>query len=439
MRKIPFIPLTTIIFVLLAALLLAGCVSSAGTLVETRTKMTPGTMFPTDTPNVTNTSSITPSLTPKFTDTPLTTKIPIPTSTIPVEARLEYRCLQVNPNPPDTGSVSGMVGLLGNKSIDGWWPYYLLDMTTGSIRPLVEEPDLYPTVWGVSPDHKWLAYTVENRSILIVNTFEKEQESIKIPLKEKMVSLGEWLNNKNLLIYMNDGSKMSLNPFSGEWKSLFKDFPDYAEPIGVGADWWPAQYSPSLNEAIYLRTPVGNGRNNVLWNLKTNETVADFKNDYGPFGVKPVWSPSGDKLIMSLYQVDEDENPYTELFRISEDGNILKITNLRAYYTESLSIREYQWLPDESLVAFWLRYTRGGQSKDQLAILDMETYHVTNYCIDDRWGTSRELVWSPEGRQLIVNGVIDEKPAVLMLDLDNQIAFSIAGDFRVRGWLVSSP
>ena len=69
----------------------------------------------------------------------------------------------------------------------------------------------------------------------------------------------------------------------------------------------------------------------------------------------------------------------------------------------------------------------------------MENFQVTNYCVDDRWGTSREISWSPYGNQLIINGKFEEKPVVLLLDLDNQTVYQIAEDLKAVGWMISSP
>ncbi len=181
----------------------------------------------------------------------------------------------------------------------------------------------------------------------------------------------------------------------------------------------------------------------ALWNLQSQETITTIHSyaRVGPYGTQPVWSPSGDEFIMSLFHEGQDDSNswYTELYRISQDGEQHQITNLRAYYTEYLFVQEYQWSPDESQVAFWLWYTQNGQEKAQLAVIDMETYQVTNYCIDDRWFTSRELIWSPDGHQIVVDAKYGEEAAVLLLDLENQRIYRIAKDLWARGWLISSP
>ena len=380
--------------------------------------------------------SKTPTPTPELTATLHITETPLPTSTIPAEARLEYRCLPITPNNPEAGTYNGTVVLVGSNG----FPAYQLNIATGDMQPLLKDMDRDSFVTGTSSDNKWLAYTLIDPALLIIETFNDEKESISIPWEVEW-SKEVWLNKQSLQIFLDDGSIIMLNPFSGERQSLFSDFPEYAEPIGVGADWWPAQYNSTLTRAVYPRYPAGDGKHIALWNLQTNKTIANFQSyvGVGPFGVKPVWSPSGNEFVMSLYQVDEDDQFYTELYRISADGDLLKITNLRAYYPEFLSIREYQWSPDGSQIAFWLRYSLDDMDKEQLAVLDMETFKVTNYCIDDRWGTSRELIWSPNGRQLIVNGRLKEEPTVLLLDLDNRDIYQIAGDLRAVGWMASSP
>jgi hypothetical protein len=389
--------------------------------------------------SVSTKESPTLSLTPRpNTPTPLETITPSftqkPTPTGLTAAQLEHRCLDTRPDPPAVGIYSGTIILIEYQTST-----YLLDLATGDMRPLLGEDKENSFAETVSPDREWLAYKMLDPAQIVVISLMDGYTPFRIPWEENWFRLEGWLNNQNLLVSLDGGSAIVINPFSDE-HSLFSQLPDYDGSPGG----WYKQYNPQLTRVVYPRYPDINGNYIALFNLQTLETITTIQSyaGVGPYGVKPVWSPSGDEFIMSLFQKDRNQDDtnywYTELYRISQDGEQHRITNLREHYTEYLFVSEYQWSPDESQVAFWLRFTWEGQSKVQLAVIDMETYQVTNYCIDDRWGTSRELVWSPDSRKIIVNARYNEEPAVLLLDLDRQIIHRISEIFRAKGWMVSS-
>ncbi len=352
-------------------------------------------------------------------------------------AQLEYKCLEIHPDLPEAGIYSGTVVITEES------PHHieLLDLSTGVIQPLFKGKEQIAYVQAISPDNKWLAYLAPDPPMLIVTTFDGNPLTIELPWDNTWFGIVRWLDNSHLEIAIADegGAKILLNPFSGEQLPLYNQFPDFAPPSLFGIDWYSAQFNHQLTRAVYPQYPEVNDNHISLWNLETQQPIANFHSAVGiaPLGSNPVWSPTGTKFVIALYRETDGGDSYAELYLISQDGEQQKITNLRAYYTESLIIREYQWSPDESKIAFWLRYSQNSQAKDQLAILDMETYQVTNYCIDDRWGTSRELVWSPNSSQIIVNAKYDEEPAVLLLDLDRQIIFRIAEEQRAVGWILS--
>ena len=412
---------------------------------DTSTPTLANTPLPTKTATHTSSPSPTPTLEPSPTprpDTPTATitntspNTAAPTPTVSSEARLEYRCLEINPAPLADGIYAGTIVLAAYQN-----PSYLLELSTGDMIPLLGEDKQLSYGEIVSPDRKWLAYEILEPAQIVVDSLSDEQTPIRIPWEEDWFALIGWLNNQTLLVSgEGDSPNMVIYPFSGEQDPILSDFPEYNRDPGT----WFEQYNPQLTKVVYTRYPTIDVASYIaLWNMKSQETITAIHSytGVGPYGTQPVWSPSGDAFIMSLFHEDQDNESswYTELYRISQDGEQYQVTNLRAYYTEYLFVQEYQWSPDESQVAFWLRYSLGELSKAQLAILDLETSQVINYCIDDRFGTSHELVWSPDGHQIIVNAKYVEEPAVLLLDLDRQVVHRIAGDMKAVGWLDTFP
>jgi WD40 repeat protein len=343
------------------------------------------------------------------------TDLPSITPTVPPAARLDFQCLEeIVPDLPMAGTYTGTVVLGGYTDTLS----YQLDLYTWIMKPLVEEHDEKSLGETVSPDRKWLAYEPYTTNEFIVTTINGEEDSIHIPREDNWEYLKGWLDNQNLQIYIEGGL--------------------------IGADWWHVSYNPSLTRAVYPSHPGivnANGQYGeiILWDMQTNQAITSLSSKNNPYGGEPVWSPIGDEFIMTLQDIDLSKDTlFDELYLVSQDGQQTRISNLSVYYTKLLAIKKYRLSPDASRIAFWLRYGWVEYfDKNQLAILDLETLQVTNYCIDGAMGDNYP-VWSPDGRQLIVEGRIDKDHiGTILVDLDKKIAFRIAGYFRPVGWMVS--
>ncbi len=354
----------------------------------------------------------------------------------PDEVQFKNDCVVIQRYPSDTAKFSGKIILSGYQH-----PSYLLDLSSGE-QSLLRKDSKESYAEFVSPDGRWLAYVISSPDQIIVNSLIDERTPLIIPWEENWFWLEGWLNEQNLHISIEGGGDILINPFSQERVSLFTDFPDLAVPVGAGADWWPEQYNSTLTRAVYpQQESKDGGRRVVLWDLLSNERIAAFYDDIGfsGYGVQPIWSPDGDEFIMSLYREDQ-KGRYTELNQISQNGDVKRVINLRSIFPEGwLSIREYRWSPDATKVAFWLEAANGDEYKTQLVIIDMKSYDVTNYCIVDQWSINRDLVWSPNGNQIVVNSVLDDQAVVVLLDLENQTAYYITSDLTAVGWLKDSP
>jgi hypothetical protein len=405
--------------------------SSAGPVLLTET---PRVVLATETP--------VPTLSPVFQPTATATRIPTPTilptdtATAQPESRHDFQCLEVKTGQLEPGVYTGTIVLRGYEES----PSYLFNLSTVDMKPLVAGKEGKSSIFEkVSPDHIWLAYEKFQEHGLVVRTVDGKK-AIDIPEEEDWYGLSGWLDNRRLLITLEGGPSLVFNPFTGERRVLSNDFPYLAEPIGIGADWWGiAAYNPSLTRAVYPKV----GRKIVLWDMQAQREVTSLFSAMRPFGRRPVWSPDGDEFILALQIYNSDLEPLPEeLYRVSKYGQQTKITNLGSYY-ENVGIAGYSWSPDADQVAFWLTHPSGNNEDyvKRLAILNMETSQVTEYCINgDVYGDIEPPVWSPDGTTLVVESrdhIDINRRLVVLVDLNNGWAAQIAEDLTPVGWMVS--
>lgn len=392
-------------------------------------------------PSATESSTSTPNPLP-FTATTKPTSTPTAnlqiTPTIPPEARLDYQCLEINSNLPKIGMYAGTIVLAGYSET----PTYLLDLSTMDMKTLLGEKDEKSIFWTVSPDRKWLAYYLLSSEELIVENIGGKEQPITHHWEQHWVAILQWLDNQNLLISLG-GAYSVFNPFTGERRGLVNDFQYYAVPYGVGANWWGVVYNPSLTRAVYPSDPAFVNANGefgkiVLWNMQTNKFVTSLSSFSNPWGWEPVWSPNGKELIIALGQEGPPgSSVYNELYKVSLDGQQTKLTYINAIHSKWSMISHYSWSPDARQIAFWLDINLG----TQLAILNLDTMLVTNYCIDLA-NVEEPPIWSPDGRQLVIPTYNYSKDTVtfdiVLIDLEENVAFMLTqGNFRPVGWMVN--
>lgn len=409
------------------------------TATITLTKRLPTVNIPTATPIPTGSLTIKPS-TATNTPTIPPTAFPTPTltSTVLPAARLDIQCLQITTTLPGAETYSGSIILGGYTQTLS----YRLDLSTWDMEPLLEGANGKTLFEVVSPDRKWLAYKLYGVEGGIVTKINSQERPIHVPWEKNWGGIKGWLDNQNLQIYIK-GGLLVLNPFTGERRELADDFPDLAEPIGIGADWWDVSYNPSLTRAVYQSNPgitdvKGQYGRIILWDMLTNQAMTSFVSENNPYGGEPVWSPAGNEFIMTLEVVDlAKKTLFDELYRVSQDGRQTRLTYLSTYYNKFMSVQKYSWSPDARRIAFWLWYGwEDSLPKNQLAILDLDTLQVTGYCLSG--GLSEPPVWSPDAKQLVVErNVRAEDGGTILIDLERNAAFKIAGDFKVAGWMVS--
>ena len=189
-------------------------------------------------------------------------------------------------------------------------------------------------------------------------------------------------------------------------------------------------YDPKLTRAIYLR---GNYFY-ALWDLQAKRLVARFDTSDYPI---PRWSPDGEAVVIAGNHI----TGAFELYLIDRNGKITQLTHLNAYYTGEF-FQNYSWSPDGSKIAIWLNVYPF--KSGQLAILDLESGQVTNYCVPgDETApmsaltyTAHAPIWSPDGRQVVVQNLhADRSSRVILVDIVQGWAAEIAKNMEPVGWL----
>jgi Tol biopolymer transport system component len=117
-------------------------------------------------------------------------------------------------------------------------------------------------------------------------------------------------------------------------------------------------------------------------------------------------------------------------------------------------MQAFSWSPDRQKIAIWLNITpEKRDSNMQLAVLELSTHQVTNYCINGSiaFNLSKESapIWSPDGKQLLVVSDISNSPLTgdvsdldvtytyvdIVVDITNNTAMQIGENFTPDGWM----
>jgi WD40 repeat protein len=316
---------------------------------------------------------------------------------------------------------------------------------------------------SISTDHKWVAYekyVLNNKSDELIITDSVGNQQVAFPWETEWGYVSSWLDGQRLLIDVDtttngDASTTSqsstflaLNPFTNERQILPPDFPNIFESQGftglVGQG-----YNQELDRVVYLQGDSAflEPLHYVLWDINQKRTLASFEVVIEPTAI-PSWSPDGSKfaLAASLREDILQTWPAYELYITGRDGQITQLTNLTAYYLW-VYIDDYSWSPDGRFIAFWFSHWSeplsgyGLFAERYLAIVDTESNEVTNYCIEGNPSGSGRVplpVWSPDGKQLVVESPSSEGHSqVVLIDLDRQLAVQIGEDMKPVGWLAA--
>lgn len=426
---------------ILLFLVLTGC--SAGHSVNVISTITP-------------TSTVQPLATPTRISTATLTSSP----TVPPEV-MRYQCLKIAESLPPDRSLKGVIAYNGDDNLSA----YLLNQETNDTYLFPREEGDRLLQFEVSPDGKWIMYdhyserTKEDR--LVIATAEGK------PTWSRIVDfsiLWSWFDNERLirLEFLENGKHalQVLNPLTGEHQDLQADFPDSdAFPSNPGFPPYPnwnyskggyPVYDPTLTRVVYpgTATEIEEEWPVIIWDVKAEQPLAQFvTKDY--WGETPLWMPDGKQFVFATKLHSKDPSPpANEFLVISRDGEVKQLTHFTDYLEETRITNNYSMSPNGSLLAFWILAKPSPFDNAQLAVLNIHTGAVTNYCIKgdsfldvDAYQESLITpIWSPDSTQLLVISRPPENPQlrrVVMVDIVNNYAAQVNQDMEPVGWMVA--
>ena len=352
---------------------------------------------------------------------------------VPPENVMSYRCMEIAPTLYTDMQMQGSLALFeGNHSI-------LYDVDTGLKRPLDGKGD-----FKVSPDRKWLAsfYVESNTKIWLSVESVDGKKQYKIPWEDGWGSLQGWLDGERVWINLEQAPGLVIiNPFTGDKHEVIPDFPG-VETIAQEGVMFPVEFNSDQSLAFYPR--IENGGPNaiysyaVLWDVKANRVVAKVEEGsklHGRF--TSVWSLDGKSIIVAIdNKFKQIENEIAELYSLGQDGQIDKLTHLEDYFTNAL-ILTASLSPDGKQVAISLFLQPSPYQAAQLAILNLETRQLINYCIP----ADTTPVWSPDGRYIAVSNYSTQQAIghAYILDTEQGRAARIADQLEPQGWMIGTP
>jgi hypothetical protein len=389
--------------------------------------------------------SLTSTVTPTITLTPTQTGTP----TVAPEV-MRYQCLEIADYLPADHALKGVI-VYNND--DNLYAYLSNQETNGcNFFPREEGDRLYD--FEVSPGGEYVMYdqyvlrTQEDRSVIATSDGK--------PIWSKSLTnyYWKWFDDTHLVLGRSDNEVHTLsllNPFNGEQKNLPADFPSseiYSDNFFLA--WLhasPPVYNPTLTRAVYpasthdsthLLHPIV-----TLWDMETNQKVVDI--DTTDWGDSPVWTPDGKQFLMAANYDPNISDFAEEFFAISRDGEIKQLTHFMDYYKETDILDRYNLSPDGKLLAFWIVAQPSLYEGPQLAVLNIETGEVTNYCIHgdafaDNAYEPAAPIWSPDSTQLLVISRPPEDTKVrrvVVVDVVQNYAAKINADMEPQGWMVA--
>ncbi|MBN2116318.1 MAG: hypothetical protein JW730_07100 [Anaerolineales bacterium] len=388
---------------------------------------------------VSSTFGITPS--PSSTGSTSTAKptlLPFEPSATPVpalslEKTVIYQCLDVVGSPPSDAKPQGILAIFEQHP-------YLLNLETGVKKPLDDGQGKF----SVSLDGKWLAsqYVDESNKIWLRVETLGDTEQKQIPWNDDWFLLGGWLDNEHVWIsHKTEPLVTVINPFSGEQQELAPDFPGLetvaaaGEHFALGAS--TVLYNSSLTLAVYPRLENDGYVYLVLWDVQSNRVLAKVMDRAKSFSYLPLWSLDQKEIYVAMVDKWDNSNPRNfiyDFFSFNQDGQVRQLTDFGASFADT-RIGDVSLSPDGRKIAFWLQLRPSLQEEQQLAVLDLETQQVTDYCVPGSLHLDAPSpIWSLDSRYLAVQNQYEPNAGrVILVDTQQKWAVQLT-EIVPNGW-----
>lgn len=415
--------MTHLLFVVVV-FVLASCITSVQDVARTPT-------ITVTNPKVTRISPATPTIadvTPTIADVE------------PIETPDATSCPEpIEKSPEEFLEASAIIFLPRAYKSDALAQFYLLGSQTMTLQPFLSTT--VPTLIGekmVSPDNKWLAF-YDSGQLTLTTSNPNDKLVVSVNSIPWDWGLEGWSSDgQNLLNLLVDTSENALpvpetlyiyNPFTQENRSLKLEIPSklawfWAQPYSH----FHVQYSPQLDQAVYLENPS----TMVIVTLNDNKEIGRVMGENLDLYV-PKWSPSGEFLAF-VFSAE-----FNKIGLIDRNGEELK-PNIVA----NGSILSFDWSPNGRYLAYWSIAL--SESILKLYIYDLLTQQSFDTCVTEPMGSGygSELIWAPSGQQFIVGAIktltsatTELQIANSLIDIEDRASFDLANiNLRPVAWLI---
>jgi hypothetical protein len=379
----------------------------------------------------------TPTVQPVDTSTPTVEHTPTPTAEV-YSDNLTRECASTVAQPLSNASVIGSL-LINPVELDA--PAYLLDFVTGNkiLLGIIASNES-----AVSKDGSLVAYwDLDAHSVVIAtNSGEKIRT---LPDPDERLTPAYWLDNHQLMLNHRNGerdgpyvvsSQILLDISTGKMQEWLPDYPNLDKEFSSVS--WSIYgrflVNPQIAFLVYQGTPGGL----IMWDINAKKAVAEISGFHG--NDTPWWSPDGTQIVTWGVPKLYDTLPYVyggDLYTIDTSGNKKRLTYFTT--TQYASESSFTWSPDGKNIAFLLQTApdnKSALSVPELSILDVETGHVTNLCIQ-----TDGFTWSPDGKYILINqGLNENRPQdeAYIVDLKNKLIWKVVENAFAEGWMTSS-
>jgi len=418
--------------------LVAGCIGNTPKVVSVYT------------PTATSLSNnLTQPVSQETTPTPRT--VEINTSGV---STIQYTCLNIATDDHQTTDIKGTLVLRnqGNSVEDN---LLLLNLNSGEQKNLTPH---FANIYSLSPKGTFLAYDSsdpnQEENGKQISVIDSNGDSVAVVSVKNEWDRFEWLDEGNLLINVpaRNNPLIMLSPFTGRQSSIEPFAVEVQKPFDQELIYsWgffayhKIVYNNNFTRAIYALLESGEPRI-AIRDIVSNKDLASYPS-FDAWGVSPKWSPSGEFLAIALntnssFKTD-DVRKY-ELLIINYDGSKLFSTDL-SNSLKSLYISSLSWSPDSNYVAFWYTTENDIHHNLELAVLDVKTKEIINYCVtknDETHPWKRNdisPIWSPDSTSLLIEvpDISDQTPNSVIVDILREKAVLVKPGLIPVGWMIS--
>ncbi len=195
---------------------------------------------------------------------------------------------------------------------------------------------------------------------------------------------------------------------------------------------------PSMKRVIYPEERDSSVINNVLWDIEKEKALASLPYMFGDVN-HPLWSQDGSDVLLVGPNQEFRKYYREEWFLVTSNGVIRQITHFQDLFPD-----EYYYISDScrsgngEYLAFRLTYHYDQpEETTKDFVLNIKTDALKGVCVPSTIATNYGAPkWSPDNKYLILFNVNQyTKGDIVLVDVENQIAYEIAQDMEVIGWI----